>query len=90
MLQIKKIMAKNLIGKVSHWYDKIGVAVVKLEGALKTGDKVRVRHGESEFEETVESMQLDHSVVSAGKKGQEVAIKLSQKAPEGSQVFAAE
>lgn len=83
-------METKPIGKVVHWYDKIGVAVVKLAGALKVGDKVKVKHGADEFEETVSSMQFDHAPVASGKTGQEVAIKLSRKAGEGSEVYAVE
>ncbi|HEY4490007.1 MAG TPA: hypothetical protein VJC12_01990 [Candidatus Paceibacterota bacterium] len=82
-------MAEKSLGKVVHWYDKIGVAVVKLTGALKVGDKVKVKHGDKEFEDSVESMQLEHSAIESGKKGQEVAIKLSQQAKEGSEIFSA-
>ena len=83
------MVEEKAIGKVVHWYDKIGVAVVKLEAGLKVGDKVKVRHGEVEFEDSVESMQLDHGAIDSGKKGQEVAIKLSQQAKEGSLIFTA-
>lgn len=82
-------MAKEL-GKVVHWYDKIGVAVIKLAGALKVGDKIKVKRGETEFEEAVSSMQLDHQPVAAGKKGQEVAVKLSQAAKDGAVISTAE
>ena len=77
------------IGKVIHWYDKIGVAVVKLSGALSVGGKVKVKHGEEEFEDTVASMQLDHADIASGKKGQEVAVKLGGRAKEGSKIFVA-
>lgn len=80
-------MADKETGIVTHWYDKIGVAVVKLSGALKMGDKVKVRHGEAEFEDTILSMQVDHKDVASGKKGDEVAMKLSGKAKEGSKIF---
>jgi len=79
-------MAEQEVGKVTHWYDKIGVAVVKLSGSLSVGDQVKVTHGADAFEDTVSSMQLDHGPVEKGKKGQEVAIKLSQKAREGSTI----
>ena len=78
------------IGKITHWYDKIGVAVVKLTGALKVGDAIKVKKGETEFDDTVISMQLDHKDVTAGKKGEAVAIKLSQPTKEGAVVSAAE
>jgi len=77
------------IGKVVHWYGKINVAVVKLSSRLKVGDTIKVRHGDNEFEEMVNSMQLDHKPVESGKKGQEIAIQLSQEAKDGSVIFAA-
>ena len=63
-----RILKKDLIGKVIHYYDKIGVAVIKLEKTLKAGDKVKFVKGENEFEQTVESLQLEHEQVKEGKK----------------------
>jgi len=85
-------MAKKAkeIGKVVHWYDKIGVAVIKLSGSLKQGDKIKIKKGDEEFEDTVSSMQLEHEAVKTGKKGQEVAVKLTQMAKEGAVVSPAE
>lgn len=80
----------NLVGKVVHWYDKIGVAVVELKNNLNLGDKVKIKHGDEEFEDTIASMELDHKPVKSGKKGQGVAVKLSQKTREGSEVYLAE
>lgn len=84
------MVKNNLIGKITHWYDKISVAVVKLNKELQVGDKIKIQHGGQEFEETITSMELDHKPVKSGKKGQEVAIKLSQKAGESSAIFLAE
>jgi putative protease len=79
-------VSSNKIGEVTHWYDKIGVAVIKLSKPLSVGDKIKIKHGEIEFEETVNSMQFEHSDIKSAKKGQEIAIKLSQKVREGSVV----
>ena len=75
---------KKGIGEVTHWFDHIGVAVVKLSGSLSVGDKIKIKHGEIESEDTVASMQLDHKDIASGKKGQEIAIKISNKAKPGS------
>jgi len=75
------------IGKVTHWYDKLGVAVLDLKGALKAGDIVKVRKGAEEFEDTIVSMQVDHKNVSSAKKGDEVAVKFSQKTKEGAVIY---
>jgi len=78
------------IGEVTHWYDKISVAVIKLNKALKVGDQIKVKRGDDEFTETITSMQLDHKPVTSGKKGDEVAVKVSKPAKEGAEVFIAE
>ncbi|MGB3921904.1 MAG: hypothetical protein WBL19_01305 [Minisyncoccia bacterium] len=80
----------NKLGEVSHWYDKISVAVIKLNKALKVGDEVKFKRGEVEFAEKISSMQLDHEPVKSGKKGDEVAVKVSREAKEGAEVYAAE
>ena len=78
---------QDQIGKVVHYYDKIGVVVVKLNKKLAVGDRVRLQHGEDSFEQEVVSMQLDHKSINEGKKGDEVAIKVDQKAKEGTLVL---
>ncbi len=75
------------IGKVTHWYDKISVAVVKLSGALATGDRIKVRRGKDEFETEISSMQIDHQQSNTAKKGDEVAVKLPQKTKEGAIIY---
>lgn len=80
-------MRKTEVGKVIHYYDKIGVAVVKLSKSLKVGEKVKFEKGEYSFEQIIESMQLDHQPVSEGKGGEEVAVKVNQAAKEGTIVF---
>ena len=83
----KNFMAEKHIGEVTHWYDKIGVAVLKLKSVLKIGDKLKIKHGEKEFEHSVDSMQIDHLPVESAKKGDEVAVKLAEKAKEGALIY---
>ena len=82
-------MKDNLVGKVIHYYDKIGVAVIKLEKPLKVGDNVKFVQGENEFTQSIESMQLEHVQVESGKKGQEVAVKVDKETKSGTQVYLA-
>ena len=69
---------KDLVGKVIHYYDKIGVAVIKLQKSLKVEDKVRFEKGDMSFEQVIESMQLEHEPISEGKKGQDIAVKVDK------------
>lgn len=80
-----RIKEKEL-GKVVHYFDKIQVAVLSLNGNLKVGDKIKVSRGENEFEQEVESMQIDHQEVQSAGKGQEVAIKVAQPAKTGTRI----
>lgn len=81
---------EKAVGRVIHYYDKIGVAVVKLESSVKTGDTLKFVKDENEFTQTVSSMQFDHKPIDEGKKGQEVAIKIDSAAKEGTLVYVAE
>ncbi len=78
------------IGKVTHYYDKISVMVVKLTDKVSVGDRIKVKRGDEEFEETVESMQVEHENIEKAKKGDEIAIKVSQPTKEGAVVFRVE
>lgn len=76
------------VGVVSHYYDKIGVAIVKLEKAVKAGDILHFG-GDDGFKQEVTSMQMDHKDYPSAKKGDEVGIKIDQKAKEGTPVYLA-
>jgi len=78
---------KDLVGKVIHYYDKIGVAVIKLQKSLKVGDKVKFEKKDKPFEQIIESMQLEHEQVASGKKGEEIAVKVNQVAKDGVGVY---
>ena len=76
------------IGKVSHYYDKIGVAVVELSGSLSVGDKIKfVRGGEDMFEQAVDSIQMEHEKRESAKKGDIVGLKTAQGVKEGAEVY---
>ena len=76
------------IGKVLHYYDKINVAVVELEGELATGDKIKfARGGEDMFEQTVNSMQVEHEKINEASKGDTIGLKVEQEVKEGAEVF---
>ena len=75
------------IGKVTHYYDKLGVAIIKPTKTIKIGDKIKF--GEDGFEQTVDSMQFDHKAVEKASPGKEVGIKVEQKVKEGTPVHSA-
>jgi putative protease len=79
---------EKLIGKVTHYFDKIGVAVIALDDNLKVGDTIRIVGGlETDFEQEVKSMQMEHQPIEAAKKGDEVGLKVKEKVREGYKVY---
>ena len=89
MPEAKAPKAPKPLGKVTHFFDKISVAVIKLDAALKVGDKIKFEgHGQS-FEQTVDSMQVEHEQIKAAKKGQEVGMKVAQPVKAGDAVYKA-
>ena len=85
--KVAKVKKEKKLGEVTHWYDNLNVAVVKLRGVIRRGDKVKIKRGEVEFEEIIESIQLNHEPIEAGEKGQEIAIKLAGQTKDGAEIF---
>lgn len=77
----------KLIGKVSHYFSKIGVAVIDLTDSLKTGDTIRIVGGETDFTQTVESMQAEHQNIEEAKAGDSIGLKVAQKVREDYKVY---
>lgn len=82
-------MADILVGKVIHYYDKIGVAIVKLSKKIGVGDKIKFVKGDTVFEQTVGSMQIEHASLTEAKPGSEIGIKVDRTVKEGTLVYAA-
>ena len=76
------------VGEVVHYFDKIGVAVIKLtDGSLSVGNSIKITgHGE-EFSQEVASMQVEHEKIDTAKKGDEFGMKVDQPAKEGDLVY---
>lgn len=76
------------IGAVVHYFDKISVAVIKLADKMAVGDKIRIVGGEdTDFEQEIDSMEVDHEKIKKAKKGDEVGMKVKDKVREGYKVF---
>lgn len=79
---------EKLIGKITHFFNKIGVAVIELtEGDLKTGEKIHIKGGDHDFEQEVSSMQIEHQEIKEAKKGDSFGMKVNEPAKEGYAVY---
>jgi putative protease len=80
-------MEEKLIGKITHYYSKINVAIVELSAPLKIGDKIHIKGHETDFSQSVSSMQIEHQNVEVAKKGEVIGLQVDQKIREGDEVY---
>jgi putative protease len=80
---------KNLVGKITHYFSKVGVGVVELCDPLKVGDRISVEGMTTNFQQTVDSMQIEHKNIDSAEPGQSVGLKLEQRTREGDLVYKA-
>jgi len=76
------------VGKVFTYFSKIGVAGIKItSGKLRVRDKIRIKGATTDFEQVVESMQIDKTPVEEVEAGQSVGIKVKEKVRKGDGVY---
>ncbi len=72
-------MGEKEIGKVSSFFSHVGVAAVKLTDKLKAGDKIHIKGNTTDFETTVNSMQIEKKEVQEAGKDDHIGIKVPEK-----------
>lgn len=85
-------MADKLVGKVTHYYDKIGVAVIEVKAPLKVGETIRIKAPaasprETDFTQEVVSMQIEHKQIEKAKKGDQIGLRIEQAVKGGDEVY---
>ena len=66
------------VGKVLHYFSRISVAIIELKAPLSIGDQIIVKGLTSDFEQVIESMQIEHINVSTAKKGDSIGLKVNK------------
>lgn len=84
----KAVKKEKKIGKITHYFGKIKVGVIKLTDTLAVGDEIVVKTKKEErFKQKVSSMEIDGKKVKKAKKGQSIGLKMKDKAREDYLVF---
>lgn len=78
---------KKLIGKVAHYFTKIGVGVIELSDELEVGDRISIEGMTTNLQQTVDSMQIEHENVKSAGSGQSIGMKVEQRVREGDLVY---
>jgi putative protease len=78
---------KTEIGKVTNFYSKINVAVVQLTAPMNAGDKILIKGDTTNFEQTVDSMQIEHKNIPKAEASQSVGLKVNDRVRPGDIVY---
>lgn len=75
------------VGHITHFFSKISVAVLELTAPLSVGDRILVKGPTTDFEQVVDSMQVEHKNIQRAEAGQSVGLKLAQQTKERDVVY---
>lgn len=64
------------VGKITHYYGHLNVAVIELSDTLKIGDNIHIKGHSEDFKQAIDSMQIEHAKVTEAKPGESVGIKV--------------
>jgi len=70
---------KKLIGKITHYFSKIGVAVVELSEDVTVGAEIRVEGETTSFEQVIDSMEIENKKVETATAGQSIGLKVKER-----------
>lgn len=75
------------VGRITHFFSKISVAVVELTAPLAVGDTIVIKGPTTDFEQKVESMQIEHKDVQRAEAGQSIGLKVVERLREKDIVY---
>ncbi|MGD9131621.1 MAG: translation elongation factor-like protein [Candidatus Bathyarchaeota archaeon] len=75
------------VGKVSHFFSKINVAVIELNDILSVGDKIFIKGPTTDVEQTVDSMEIEHEKIKQATAGHSVGMKVKGRVRENDIVY---
>lgn len=75
------------VARITHYYNKIGVAVLALTDTVSVGDAIHIIGHTTDFCQQVKSLQIDHHAVMEAAPGDDVALKVIDRVRAGDQVF---
>ena len=75
------------VGRITHYYNHLNVAVLSLIGDLKIGDRIHILGHITDFTQKVTSLEIEHQRVQSVKLGDDVALKVIEPVREHDHVF---
>jgi putative protease len=80
-------MAETRIGIVVKYFSKIGVAAIRLDGNLEVGDTIHIQGHTTDFNQKIDSMQLENQTIKKAGPGDDIGIKVTDRVREHDAVY---
>jgi len=75
------------VGRITHFFPKISVAVIELKAPLSVGDTIAIKGPNTDFEQPVDSMQIEHNNIQRAESGQSIGLRVLQRVRETDRVY---
>ena len=78
---------EDAIGEVTHYFSKVGVAVLNIRAPLRTGERIHIRGSTTDLRQRVDSMEIDRQQIEEAKPGDDIGIKVVDRVRVGDSVY---
>lgn len=75
------------VGRVSHFFTKINVAIIEVEEPISVGDRIFIKGPTTDIEQTIDSMEIEHDKVQKAEAGQSIGMKVNARVRENDVVY---
>ena len=75
------------VGRVSHFFTKISVAVIELTATVSVGDRILIKGPTTNLEQTIDSMEIEHEKVQKAGADQSIGLKVKERVRETDVVY---
>lgn len=72
-------MKETRVGKVVSYFTHVEAAAIELEGDLKIGDTIHIKGHTTDFEQKVESMQIENESAEEATAGDSIGVKVKER-----------
>ena len=83
-------MTGKRVGRVTHYFDHLAVAVLALTEGVRVGDTLNFLGHSTDFKQEVTSLQIEHKAVDVARPGEDVAMKVIQRVHPNDAIFKVE
>jgi translation initiation factor IF-2 len=81
-------MPEVKVGEVMKYFSKPSVAAIKItDGALRVGDRIKFKGHTTDFEDQIQSMQIENQTVDKAEAGAMIGIKVKDRVREKDTVY---